>query len=176
MLKYHAMNTNRTVVLHSHNLSIKTWMVSFTIIWLTSSTQPIWKWLHSTVWICQNEKSLPLVRIKPIHTSPLSYYKISWTLNSADRTSKLCSPAMSVNVTLYLAITSNFYVKLSISPPKNECTYGSPRFHKDYALVYSMRSRGSLYKSSIQRSATIKSETCLEVGTVTVTVLLIQWN
>ena len=24
MLKYHAMNVNRTVVLHSHNLSIKT--------------------------------------------------------------------------------------------------------------------------------------------------------
>jgi len=49
MLKYHAMNANRTVVLHSHNLSIKTIMVSFTLIWLTSSTQQIWKRLHFTV-------------------------------------------------------------------------------------------------------------------------------
>ena len=94
-------------------------------------------------------------------------------LNSANRTSKLRSPAMSVNVTIYLEITSNFYVKFPISPPKNVCTYGSLRFHKAYTLVYSMRSRGSLYKSSIQRYATTESETCLEVGTVTVTVLLI---
>lgn len=95
-------------------------------------------------------------------------------LNSADRTSKLCSPAMFVNVTIYLEITSHFYVKFPISPPKNVCTYGTPRFHKAYTLVYSMRSRESLYKSSIQRSATTQSETSLEVGTVTVTVLLIQ--
>lgn len=73
MLKYHAMNTNRTVVLHSPNFSIKMWMVSFTLIWLTSSTESIWKWLHFTVWMLwQNEKSLPLVGIEPIHTSPLS--------------------------------------------------------------------------------------------------------
>jgi len=94
-------------------------------------------------------------------------------LNLADRTSKLRSPAMSVNVTVYSEITSNFYVKFPVSPPKNVCTYGSPRFHKAYTLVYSMRSRGSLYKSRIQRSATTQSETCWEVGTITVTVFLI---
>lgn len=80
MLKYHAINANRTVVLHSHNLSIKKWMVSFTLIWLTSSNQWIWKWLHSTVWMLwQNEKSLPLVRIKPTQLlSDFMYVKTGW--------------------------------------------------------------------------------------------------
>jgi hypothetical protein len=95
-------------------------------------------------------------------------------LNLADRTSKLSSPVMSVNVIIYSAITPNFCVKFPTPSAKNVCTYGSPRFHKPYILIYSMRSRGSLYRSRIQRPATTQSETCWEVGTVTVTVLLIQ--
>jgi len=71
---------------------------------------------------------------------------------------------LSVNVTTYSEITPNFYVKFPVSPAKNVCTYGSPRLHKAYTLVDSMRRRGSLYKRRIQRPATIQSETCWEVG------------
>lgn len=70
MPQYHATNVNRTMFLHSHNHSIKCeW--SATHIRFTSGTQSIRKWAPSTLWIWwQNEKSLPLLGMKPMYTSP----------------------------------------------------------------------------------------------------------
>jgi hypothetical protein len=90
--------------------------------------------------------------------------------NLADRTSKFRTLAMSVNVTIYLKFTYNFYVQFPISPPKKMCAHTAVQFHTVYTLVYSKRSRGT----RIPRSDTTQSDTCLEVGTVTMTILLIQ--